>query len=387
MSHRERTIQQLDPLGALLARPFALFGALAMVAYALLMSWLNREDIDSQPLAWLAILGVASSASILAVGSSPARAPLRQRTFVFALAAAFLAAVLSAASMWQSNAFVQDDWGPVVIGIMLLASGPYRKSREIALAGSLAAIFVGFMVLLQQYSFAAPVPPVVFVIVAATPIVCMSIGASALTTAVIRSIRRWRSRATIAAQAQVSQLSDGIARSVQQDRVTILNRDVVPFFTDVLSRGEITVADRERARAISDTIRSVMVAEVDRSWLDGVVEQAGATSLGKDAPGAEVVQDDERLATQMTTDQRTAMRAFVVALFTHPAFDPDGFDIRITRARHDIVATMRASFTDGEATVRADLAPFLAVTRVVFVDLDAYFDHGTLTLRFFYDEN
>jgi hypothetical protein len=386
MAYRERTIQQLDPLGALGARTLSLGAALAAPAFAVIMTWFNREDISSQLLALLALAVVTVAAGVIIIGSEPTRAPMRRRTFIIAIGGATIAAALSAASMWDSNRFVQDDWGPVSIGTLLIASAPYRQARELALGGLLSAIFIGFLVLLQSPSFVTPVPAMVFVLVATAPILTMAFGSAAITGAIIRSIRRWRIRATVAAQAAVSRLHDGIARSVQQDRVTILNRDVVPYFTGVLQRGELTEDDHTTARVISESIRSVMVAEVDRSWLDGVIEQAGAATLGRKAPGSEAVQDDERLAAAMTTDQRTAIRAFIVALFSHPRFDPDGFDIGITHASYHCLATIRATFADGESSFRIDLAPYFAVLRVVFVDVDVDYTDDTLTLRFFYDE-
>lgn len=385
MTLRERTIQQLDPLGALGARLLTLAAAGGMILYSLLMGWFNRADTISPPLAILALVMVVGAAAIVITGSSPVRAPMRRKTFVIALSSGFLAMVLSAASTWGQNRYVQDDAGPVVLGLLLVACAPYRLSRELVLSGILAAIFTGFLVLVQAESFVTGAPEIVYVLVAMTPILTMAFGAGALSSAIISSIRRWRSRATIASQALVSQLHDGIARSVQQDRVTILNRDVVPFFSDLLYRTEFTDEDRAAARVISESIRSVMVAEADRSWLDGVVEQAGAP-LGQFAPGAEAVQDDERLATAMTTDQRTATRALLVALFGHPGFDPDGFDVRISRRTHNHVATVRAMFTAPEAAVRSDLAPYFAVLRVVFFDLRVAFARNTLTLKFSYDE-
>lgn len=385
MSHRERTIQQLDPLGALGARLFTIAAIAGMVAYAHAMTWLNRFDIVMPSIAVLALLAITGAAVIVVAGTSPARAPVRRPTFVLALGLAFSAMVLNAVAMWGANQYVQDDWGHVAIGMLLVAFSPYRMSRELALSGLLAAIFTGFLVLLQAPALVSSIPTFVFVIVAMAPILAMSFGSAALASTIIASIRRWRSRATLASEALVSQLHDGIARSVQQDRVTILNRDVVPFFSDVLHRAELSDDDREEARQIAESIRRVMVAEVDRSWLDGVVEQVGA-SLGHMAPGAEAVQDNDRLAAAMTTDQRTATRALLVALFGHPEFDPDGFDVRIARRSGGNQVTVRAMFAAPETSVRSDLAPYFAVLRVVFTNLRVAFARNTLTLKFSYDE-
>ena len=387
MIHQERTIQQLDPLLAVRARPFTLAANICMVSYAIAMTWFSRVDIVSPEAAILAVLAVAVVAAMFAVVSSQRRAVVRRSTFVLLISTAYVAMVLSTLSLWGRNVEVRDDWGSVVIGALILEFVPYRPARELAVAGILVGIFTGFLVLLQVTWFISPVPPIVFVIVAVTPIVAMSFAASAFSHVAVRATRQWRTRTTVAMQVLADEVHDGLARSVQQDRVTTLNRDVVPFFVDILDQGTVFKADRDHARFLSDSIRSSIIAEVDRSWLDGVVGQVGSTILGSRAPSAEVVRDDERLALSMTTEQRAATRAMIAELFGLPGFDPDHFTIQIGRTADSCVAAVQANFATGEAAVRSALAPYLAVLRAVFLGLDVNLSDRTLTLRFFYDEH
>lgn len=387
MSHRERTLQQLDPLGALSARPVTIVSAVSIVGYSVALTVLSRPEIDYPILAGLALVAVVLAAISLVYWSSPLRAPLRFSLHALVVGLVLAALSLSALSTWHSNRYLQDDWGSAVVGLAVLALAPYRPVRELWLSGVFCAIYVGFFALLQSHSLAAPVPAIVYVAVATTPILAFAFGAATFAGVVLRRFDRWQTRAEIAVQGLRGTYEDGIARSVQQDRVTILNRDIVPFIGEILDSGEITQSDRERARSISDAIRSVMVAEVDRSWLDGVVDQAGGRVLAARGGGVALIRDEERLARFMSTDQRTALRALLVAIISHHAFDPESFDIVIERWGEQCEGILHARIAGPTGAVKAELSPYFAVMRVVFLSLDVEVRQGGATLRFVYDSD
>ncbi len=195
---------------------------------------------------------------------------------------------------------------------------------------TLTAVFAAFIVLLQSPTLASPVPTLVFVVVAITPMLALALAGGSFASVVLRMTERWRGRATNAVQELAAQSLPGITRSVQQDRVTILNRDVVPFFAEMLTRDAVSEADRVRARAISGSIRALMVYEVDRTWLAVVVEETL-----RSAADAAVIDDPERLASAMSTDQRTAIRALLVGLAQQDSFDPARPRDRHRRQRHE----------------------------------------------------
>lgn len=372
----ERTFQQLDPLGALIGRPMTYVVAAGIPIYAAVMTWLNRFDIVYPLLAVVALAIVTLISAVLVFGSSPLRAPFSRRMHVGVTGAATLAYVVSTHSMWQSNAFVRDDWGPVVIGLALLSLSQYRPPKEIAATGLALALFVGLFTLLQAFGLSVGVPTIVFSLVTMFPVIALSLASATFGELLIEGLVRWRRRAQAAVSSYATENTGWIARSVQQDRVTILNQEVVPFFADVLHRGAITADDRERARRISDTIRVIMVAEVDRTWLDSVVEQvAGSMS-----------DDPDRLAVAMTMDQRTATRAAIVALAQHPAFSARAFSLSIRAVDELCTVTLEATLETADSILRGQIAPYLAVIRILFADVKADFSNPTLTLRFSYEQ-
>jgi hypothetical protein len=372
----ERAFQQLDPLGALIGRPMTYLAAAGIPIYATTMTWFNRFDIDYPVLAVAALAIVAVTSAVLVYGSSPLRAPFSLRMHIAVSGSAGLAYLLSALSMWQSNAYVRDDWGSVVIGLSLLSLSQYRPPKEIASTGLVFALFVGVVTLMQTHSFVTSTPDIVFSLVAMMPVLAMSLAAATFGEFLIEGLMRWRRRALRAVSSYATENTGWIARSVQQDRVTILNQEVVPFFAEVLHRGSITSADRDRARRISDAIRVIMVAEVDRTWLDSIVEQvAGHPS-----------DDPERLAVAMSMDQRTATRAAIIAVAEHPAFFARGFSLAIRPVDGMCVVTVGATLETGESVLRGQIAPYLAVIRILFSDVKVEFASPTLTLRFSYEQ-
>ena len=126
------TLERLDPLSAAAARPVTTGAALLALALPTVVIALRVDEI-TQP-AWLVVSYVSLFAAvwILLHHSDPTRpvwsSPSAQLFHV--LLAIML--VTSAASTVGANAMLRDDWGPLVVGVLLVASTPYRPAREIA---------------------------------------------------------------------------------------------------------------------------------------------------------------------------------------------------------------------------------------------------------------
>ena len=383
MNSHEQTVQQRDPIAALIARSASFLAAIAVPLFAAGTTWFGRDSIESPALALLALFFVVVASVALVVQSSPLRAPLTSHTHAIVVGSALVALLLSALSMGESDAYLRDDWGGPVVGLFIVALAPYRPARELLVSGVLSAIFAGFIAVVQADSFVTVAPVGGFVIVAVTPIIAMSLAAAAFVTVLVRSLDRWRVRADRAFTAMTGERGESIARSVQQDSVTVLNQEVVPLFTALLDGALVDDSTRERARQISAEVRALMIADVDRTWLESVVDQ-----VGNGVPGAAstVVRDEHRLAEHMSTDERTAVRAFVVALHDAPSFDDETVEISIVRDGSRCEVVLRATVDSELNVLKGPLAPFLAVIRVMFSDLQVDHEQPALTLRFSYEQ-
>ena len=365
MNEHERTRQQLDPSASLGAWPLTVLLAAGAFGYAIAVTALAAAEITLPALSVLSLL-VLGAACVLVVGATSARrAPFRRRTHVAVHCLVWIAVISSAAAVWGTNRFVRDDWWPVSFGLLVLALSPYRPPRELGAWGTLSALFLGFLTLLQSNSLATAAPPAAYVLVVMAPMLALCYASVAYAGAIVDSLEQWRRQTGLAGATMVDRFRDGITRSVQQDRVTILGRDVLPYFSDILARDTVTDADRARAREIADAIRRVMVTEADRSWLEALVD--GVTPPGPS--GVTRVSDDARLAPRMTREQRTVVRALLDALCEDSGFDRDSIRFRLDADGDRVRVVFTADFAQTERNARSLVAPFLAIMRVSFAQV------------------
>jgi hypothetical protein len=382
---RERTRQQLDPAGTTGIRIVTIALSVGAFVYALVLTALGASEVTNPMFAVGALVALAAAGGILIAMASPYRAPLTARTHFVVHGLALAAALFEALGHWTRNESIRDDWGAICLGVLLVALGSYRPAKEIVVGTSVSALLLGFLTLLEAPQLSTTAPPIVFVIVAIVPLLSLGYASAVFSREIVESIARWQRRAAEASVGLVKELRDGVTRSVQQDRVTILNRDVLPFFTELLATGRISNQDRARARQIADSIRRVMVEEVDRSWLENVIELAGGAGPGRSGAAKVVVDDEDRLAASMATDQRTALRALLVALIETSNFDRSDLRISLTASGRQCLGRLVANLSLSDFLLRSNFAPYFAVIRSVFTDMSIDFDAPTLTLRFSYE--
>src|SRR5690606_28670647 len=232
----------------------------------------------------------------LGFASHSIRAPFTRQAMTMILLSALVGCAFEIASQWGDPHRVLGGWGPLALGFLLLAMGPYRPAREIAAAGSVTAVFYGFLIVVQAGSSVLDIPVLAIVAVSTMPILALAYAAAAHSKAVVDGLERWHRRVMKSGRVVTREDEAGMARSVQQDRVTILNQDVLPFFLEIIDKPTVSNADRERARDIASSVRKVMVAEVDRSWLEQAVDKLMPGDHQADAAAEPVVRDDDHVA-------------------------------------------------------------------------------------------
>ena len=381
MSAREDTAQQIDPLGALKLRPIPLGLAFFAGALALWRTlFLSDANVD-HALTVLALVFLAGAIVIVAVGSSSMRAPLRRSHFIALVVLAIGAMVAEALASAGSDGLIRDDWGPTAVGLLLLSCAPYRPARDLVVATSVGSLAAAAVVGFEVPYFETPAPLLAYLAIGVTPLSALGVGAAAYSSSFVFQVRAWMARATTLNDEDASSLRPGIARSVQQDRVTGLNRDVVPFFSQLVESGEITADDSRRAGEVATVIRRRIVDDADRSWL----EQAMLDGSPRGEAGT--VLDRSQLAVHMTGDQRTAIRAIVSAL----AVDASTRTSSLSVVLHDddpvVRALLRIESTSPDVAIRQRYAPYFAVLRILFADLHVDVNGSLLTLRFSYDQH
>ena len=380
MTGRERTPQQVDPLGALSARPVTVAAVLFAVVFATVATVRGWAEVVDPAAGVAALVVLAAAGGLVLFSASPLRAPFRRPALVVVVALGVVAAVLEALGTAGHNSLVRDDWASIALGVVLVGVAPYRPAVEIALGGAATAAALAVLVVLQRDSFVTDVPTFTFVVVVVTPVLALSLAAASFSRTFTLLVEGWLDRASTYRRASAGELRASIARSVQQDRVTILNHDVVPFFTALVDRGEVSDDDVETARRIAASLRVSMVAEADRSWLEQLFASPTTVVAG-------IVVDPEHVAQLMTADHRTSLRALLVAFGEREGVQADDVRVELRPEGDRVEARISVPTTAGEFVLRRRFAPWFAVLRLVFADLQVDAGPPLLTLRFSYDQH
>jgi hypothetical protein len=397
-----RTAQQYDPLGAMGSRPLAVVIGAGGVLWAALVSLFDRDVLGSPTVSALTVLLLAASAVVVISASSPFRAPFTRWAFVAHVGLLAAATVTSAAAQWGPDRSLVNDFMVLLCAIGIVAVAPYRPWTDLVVGGlvlaAVNAVTAGGVAAVHP----AGVPVSVAAFLAAAPTLVLTAAAAVFADTFAGLAERVQIRAGSYSVERAER--DGITASVQQDRSTILARDVAPFFAELRTRAAITDVDRARARAIADGIRQVMVAEADRTWLEYAVRVSG--------DAAATVDDPEGLAAAMDADERTVVRTVVRALLGAPTVDPAGVHVTVApipagpgslaprpagsgpaasmvpgAARPRVSMTFAVAVADSDVGIHRSFDPYFAVLRVTFPDTDVAVRPSSLTLRFSYDQH
>lgn len=374
------SLQKVDPIGALAGRRLTLTAAVAVVVISIGGALMTPADTGMAAALILAV-SLYSAAALALVDSVVRGNGMLGRTTalsVLALGALGLLAASAGAPVQTSGA----DWAPYPLAILLLALVPYRPVAEMAIASLALAIWAASAVTSGSVGIDDP-PEGYRQVIAALPILALPLGGVAFSSHVLRFLARWRRNALDATAVEARQQEGAITRAVQQTRVTILNREVVPFFAELAARGEIHADDRDRARQLAESIRSIMVADIDRSWLDDLVRPRDP--LTGRTRGRSEVEDPEELATLMDLDQRSAMRALLGLLGDLAGDGSDRVAVSLASGSDGCEVSISSPLAVSARDARYALQPYIAVMATVFSDLGFQIRDDTLTMRFCYD--
>ncbi|HEV7182960.1 MAG TPA: hypothetical protein VGN33_00570 [Leifsonia sp.] len=381
----ERTPQRLDPLGV--QSGWGLLPILSVVAvgYAVFSTINHREELRDPVLAWMAVGVLAAAAVVFPIRAHPGRPPLGLWSQVSIVGTAVIAATMFSLSVWGTNERIQDDWGQIAVAMLLLAMAPYRPVAEVIVVAVLAAVVIGTTAALEAPFLAISSNPVVYFTVAATPVLALALGGCGYAWTMTGEALAWREVAR-AGQARLEpELRETARRMVNQERITTLNREIVPFFAGLLQGGEVTPADARRARELAATLRNAAVAAADRTWLGETLAQALA-SRGEDATvllTPERVSDPDRLERIFSDEHRAIVGAIIATLAKLPGLDAGSVRIEADDPAHPTFE-LTCRIAESRRELRRDLLPFLSALRSVGMKASMRVADGRLTVRFLF---
>lgn len=386
----ERTRQEIDPVGTFAIRHITVGAAALAFLVPVVLVVVSIDRLVQPAAALLGLVAIGTATYIVVTATDPYRGPFYRVRQGWVLALCQVAAVLMAVASAGTLTALNVGWAsPVALGFLLLAMSPYRPVHELLAHTVLGALMMGAILLVQYGSEpVGGVPMTALVALQVFPVLTLGFSAARYTDSMIIAAEGWRRDASRAVDQMTEQQHDGIARSVQQDRVTILSREVVPFFEYTLEQPRLTPQVRRRAAEIADSIRRVMVAEVDRTWLEMLVDHLHTRTRRAGDPHSPppTVMDADTVANLMDYDQRTALRALLVAIYDLAADRPEELEIVIARDGDRCRGLIAVRLEVSDFTVRNRFGPYLTVMRVVFRRLRAEYVQNVLTVRFVYDQ-
>lgn len=307
LSASEITLERLDPLSAAAARPVTTGAAILALAIPLIAVATRWSEIVAP--AWLVVSLLALIAAVwLMLDRSRVSRPVWRAPSAQTLQLLLIVmTVTSVLSTLGANQVVRDDWAPLVTGIVLIALTPYRPAREIALWAVVHTLVCAMLGMLQAPWAVTDVPTLTYAVTGSLPVAVLGFAAAAYARSLNGSIVRWQQRAWAAAEATAVDQRSSVARSVQQQRITTLNLEAVPYLSRVVDADELTDDDREEARRLARTIRALLVADVERGWAETLLED-----LVVRHPRLNIVaraDDPDDVGSAATLEQRTLLRA------------------------------------------------------------------------------
>jgi len=301
------TPQQIDPL-SWFTRP------LVPVAFAMLALIVGAGTIAITwhlgPLVWLDVAGVAAIVAACVVvqfATRPLRPAFSLRDAITPLALALVGLVLSTVSGMNSEVLVQHWWAPIGVGFVVATLGPFSTVRQIVAYGSLLSVATAVCGCIAFVGPGHVWSTVSVAFIAASAVVIGTVATATFCFVVVSSTQALLAGAGTVPPASHA-ASEEAARRVERRTLARLGNRVAPFLEGIADAGEVTPTDRALAGQLARQLRSDLVSQANRTWLDSIA-----------LFGRIYVVDPDSRADRMNAAQRTALRALLLAVMDNPA--------------------------------------------------------------------
>ena len=309
--------QQIDPL-SWITRPWVSlsFGSVAL-GYGLLATLLTWSGSERPYLDLLAVLFVATACVYIHLSSRALRPQFTPVRAVIPIILALGGLVLSTLASTTSVVPVHNWWAPVGLGLVIATFAPYSTVPAIICYGAIFTTAVGFAAWPAFVGRDDPWSGLATVVIASSSVVIGTVATAVFSFVVVQKTQRLlRGAGTpIAADDAVREAA---ARKAEISTLARLGTRVAPFLESVADAGVVTRADRALAGQLARRLRSELVTQANRSWLDTLAL----------AERIYIVDPDHR-ADSMNAAQRTALRGLLLAVINDPATDSGSLFIEL----------------------------------------------------------
>ena len=309
--------QQIDPLSWFTRSlvPLAFTATLLVFAVgSILVGW----NYLAMPLVDFAATGILLVACFIVQSRTrPFRPPFTARRAILPLAVTLVALALDTWANLESTTPVQFWWAPVGVAVVIGTLAPYSSARNILGYG---AVFTVLVAVASCIAFLGPVtvwPPLTTALIGGSSVIAGTAASAVFSFAMVA-----RTQALFAWAGTVvppdAVLTEAAANTAERTTVARLGTRVAPFLQRIADAGEVTNADRALAGQLARRLRSDLVEQANRSWLDAIVVN-----------GRIFIVDPERRADRMNAAQRSALRGLLVAALRNPSTDAGSLFIEL----------------------------------------------------------
>jgi hypothetical protein len=363
MSRMRLTQQEVDPIGGITAAPLVVIGAGLAFTTSVVLTVAHWSEVGSPWAALLAVALVTAAGLCAAFLAAPGRAPFRTESLWLVVALALGGAIAEYLSTIGANRFLYDDFGPIVVGMLILSLAPFCTWVSLLLSGVVATAVLSILIVGSPSTTVIAAPPLTLVAVESAAVLALTAAAAGYSWAIVAVTLTWQREANRAALQRDGELRAGIARSVQQSRVSVLGREVLPFLAGVMTADRISVADADRARELAEALRRALKAGIESTWLDDL----GATiRMSRGIPVS--VDDPTGASDDLADDQRSALTALLTWLSEGSRSAGIRVSIELEVSRRRLVITSANGATPPS---RRELDRFIAVARAVSMRAEA----------------
>jgi len=301
--------QQIDPL-SWITRPWvSLSFAFLSLIYGMTATVLIWPVSDRPWLDVCGVLFVFAACMWVQIATRPLRPQFSPARAIGPLVLALIGLAFSTAASMASEVPVHNWWAPVGMGLVIATFAPYATLPQVFIYGGVLTVCTGFAAWPAFIGRDDPWTGLSTVVIACSSVIVGTVATGFFSFKVVHATQRLLSRAGLPI-AEDDTLREAAAQRAEITTIARLGSRVAPFLERVADAGEVTEADRALAGQLARRLRSDLVTQANRSWLDSL-------ALG----GRIYVVDPDNRADSMNAAQRAALRGLLIAVMDDPATD------------------------------------------------------------------
>jgi hypothetical protein len=309
--------QQIDPL-SWITRPWvSLSFTFFALSYGLLATALTGRDSERPYLDLIAVAFIVGACVYIHVSSRALRPQFTPVRAVVPMILSLGGLGLSTIASATSEVPVHNWWAPIGLGMVIATFAPYSTVAAILVYGAILTVAAGLAAIPSFVGRADPWSDLATVVIASSSVALGTVATAVFSLVVVVKTQRVLDGAGTPVPPDDA-ARERAARHAEISTLARLGTRVAPFLEAVADAGVVTSADRAMAGQLARRLRSELVTQANRSWLDSL-------ALG----GRIYVVDSDHLADSMNAAQRAALRGLLLAVMKDPATDSGSLFIEL----------------------------------------------------------